>query len=114
MLMNHAYIIFKSIIYKSFSEFATDIYKLKKTSIKAERDKVKLMLNALVGLMKNHNIFIEAAITGYAKDLMISLRDENTIMQTLDSIVSLKPRTDLDIGEELGQFKEEHTNEPFI
>lgn len=110
----YADIIFKSMIYKSFSEFATNIYELKKNSNEAERDRAKLMLNALPGLMRRHNIFIEAAITGYAKDIIIGLRDENTIMQRVDSIISSKPRTDLDIGEELGQFKEEHTNEPFI
>ena len=64
--------------------------------------------------MKYHNVFIRIAILEYARLYISSLKDENTIMQTVDSIVSLKPRNDLNLGDGLGQFKVEHNNEPFI
>ena len=110
----YAEIIFKSKIYEGFKDYATSEFKRKKQASKDDYEDTKAKYNAMLGNMKYHNIFIRIAVLGYAYRFMESLRDENTIMQTVDSIVSLKPRTDLNIGEDLGQFKEEHTDEPFI
>ena len=102
-LSGHADFRFKKKTYECFKLWAADGYK-KKTD---DRSK-KTLFNALLGNLKYHNIFIRATVIGYAKNYIKSLKDENTIMQTVDSIVSLKPRTDLDIGTGLGQFKVEH------
>lgn len=106
--------IFKTKIYKGLTEFAKSWYTKKKDADGDEKDEAKLILNALIGNMKYHNIFIRITVLEYARLYMESLRDENTLVQTVDSIVSLKPRTDLIIGTELGQFKCEHQDQSFI
>jgi len=110
----YATYIFKAKIYKGLSEFAYTQYELKKTATDEERDSVKQEYNALVGIFKYHNIFIRSAVLGYAERYIKSLRDENTIIQTVDSIVSSKPRNDLDIGTKLGQFKVVNADQSFI
>ena len=100
-----AQIRFKKKIYQSFVEYAKSGFEMKL------RDKSKKpVYNALLGNMKYHNIFIRAAVITYATNFMKSLKDENTVMQTVDSLVSLKPRLDLELGQNLGQFKLEHEN----
>ncbi len=106
--------IFKAKVYRGLTEFAKSWYLKKKNLEGDERDEAKLILNALIGNMKYHNIFIRITVLEYARLYMESLKDENTLVQTVDSIVSLKPRTDLDIGTELGQFKCDHTDKSFI
>ena len=96
---------FKKKEYKCFKMWAEHGYVRKQTD-----HKFKVRFNAMLGAMKYHNIFIRAAVLGYAREFMESKKDENTIMQTVDNIVSLKSRDDLDIGLELGQFKLEHVN----
>ena len=100
-----ANIIFKKKVYRGLLDFVEYEYARKKTSTKEERDKHKLILNSLIGIMKYHNVFLRIAVLEYARMYIESLKDENTIMQTVDSIVSLTPRPDLDIGDNLGQFK---------
>ena len=110
----YANYIFNAKIYRGLTEFAFEQYKLKKNAKGDLRDIIKKSYNALVGIFKYHHIFIRSAVLGYAERYIKSLRDENTIIQTVDSIVSSKPRTDLDIGTELGQFKIEHADQSFI
>jgi hypothetical protein len=43
-----------------------------------------------------------------AQHFIESLRDENTLMCTVDSIVSSVPRPDIKLGTEIGDFKLEH------
>ena len=109
-----ANIIFKKKVYRGLLDFVEYEYARKKTSTKEERDKHKLILNSLIGIMKYHNVFLRIAVLEYARMYIESLKDDNTIMQTVDSIVSLTPRPDLDIGDNLGQFKLEHEDESFI
>lgn len=103
-----AQIRFKKKIYKCFVDYAKSGFEMKL------RDKSKKpVYNALLGNMKYHNIFIRAAVITYATNFMKSLKDENTLLSTVDSLVSLKSRTDLEIGSNLGQFKVEHENADF-
>lgn len=106
--------IFKTKVYKGLCDFVSYEYNIKKDLTGEERKEHKLVLNALIGIMKYHNIFIRIAILEYARRFMESLRDENTIMQTVDSIVSLVPRPELHISNNLGDFKIEHDDESFI
>lgn len=111
----YACYILKSKIYQGFVDWANTEYLIKlKAKNTADYDLIKKKYNAVIGNMKYHNIFIRIAVLDYAYKYMESLRDDNTIMQTVDSIVSSVPRPDLNIGDNLGQFKEEHTDEPFI
>lgn len=106
--------IFKTKIYKGLKDFVDYEYNIKKELSGEEREEHKLILNSLIGIMKYHNVFLRIAILEYARNYIEKLKDENTIMQTVDSIVSLTPRPDLDIGNDLGQFKLEHEAESFI
>lgn len=106
--------IFKTKVYKGLVEFAKSWYTKKRNATGEEKEDAKLVLNAFIGNMKYHNIFIRITVLEYARLYMESLKDENTLVQTVDSIVSLKPRPDLTIGTELGQFKCEHFDQSFI
>lgn len=109
-----ANIIFKKKVYKGLRDFVEYEYKNKQISTDEEREEHKLILNSLIGILKYHNIFIRIAILEYARIYMQSLKDDNTIMQTVDSIVSLVPRPDLVLSDKLGDFKLEHNDESFI
>lgn len=111
----YACYIFKTKIYQGFVDWANTEYSIKlNAKDTGYYDLIKKKYNAVIGNMKYHNIFIRIAVLEYAYKYMESLKDEHTIMQTVDSIVSSVPRPDLDIGDNLGQFKEEHKDEPFI
>lgn len=109
-----ANIIFKKKVYKGLKDFVNYEYNIKKELSGEEREEHKLILNSLIGIMKYHNVFIRIAILEYARIYMQSLKDDNTIMQTVDSIVSLTPRPDLKLSNDLGDFKLEHNDESFI
>lgn len=97
-----------------FVHFADYYYYLKSTAkTKEERQKYKEILNYSIGFIRRKNPFIHSAILSYARLKVQKLIDKNTICCNTDSIVSSKPRNDLEIGEKLGQFKIEHQNESF-
>lgn len=91
-------------VIESVKNFALVLYKLKQ--LKWEH--AKPYLSGFVGMLKYKAPFIRAYILGCAKEYIQSVSDENTIINTVDSIVSLTPRPDLDIGSDIGQFKEEY------
>ena len=78
-----------------------------------ERDNWKYFLNIPTGMMHKKNIFIRNAILFWSGEYIKQYKDENTVYCNTDSIVSLVRRTDLPIGDNLGQFKEEHQNDNF-
>ena len=93
-----------------FKKFVEVWYKRKKEAQSGtkEKQKAKDVLNFSVGYYQKVNPFIRARIISYANKLISDLMDENTILCNTDSIVSLVPRKDLNIGENIGQFKEEN------
>lgn len=95
-------------------KFANEIYQKKKNAKdKQERRKYKDILNIAIGCFAKKNKFIRNTIIFNSMNYVESLRDENSILTNIDSIVSLKERKDLPIGDELGQFKLDHNNEDF-
>ena len=78
-----------------------------------ERENWKYFLNIPTGMMHKKNIFMRNAILFWCADYIKQYSDENTVYCNTDSIVSLTRRTDLPIGNDLGQFKEEHINDNF-
>ena len=92
-----------------------DEYYLKKQNAKTEveYDLYKAWLNIPAGLLHRYNIFHRLAMLYYAKKYIMQFIDENTVYCNVDSIISLKPRNDLPIGDGLGEFKIEHQNERF-
>ena len=95
-----------------FKKFVRAYYEKKnKAKTKAERRRAKEYLNFCVGFLQNRDPYTRAQIVGLANDLILSLIDENTIYCNTDSIVSLKERPDLKLGDDIGEWKIEHTGE---
>ena len=87
--------------------------KKRKAKTKEERDKWKAFLNIPTGMLQRHNIFMRLTILYYAREYIKQFIDNDTVYCNVDSIVSLRARDDLPLGDELGQFKQEHPGERF-
>ena len=97
-----------------FIKYVENYYaKKQKAKTKEERDLWKDFLNIPTGMSHKKNIFIRNAILYHAACYIRQFIDKDTVYCNTDSIVSLKKRTDLPIGDKLGEFKEEHANERF-
>lgn len=97
-----------------FKEYIYNYYNKKEsTEVKEERRKWKDFLNIPSGIVARKNIFIRNAIIYYSNEYIKRFIDDDTVYCNVDCIVSLKPRYDLPIGNEIGQFKEEHKCEHF-
>lgn len=96
-----------------FKDYVNYYFGLKSKAEKEERDKWKLYLNIPTGCVQRHNIFIRNAIIYYSNEYIKKYIDDDTIYCNVDCIVSTKPRTDLPIGTDLGQFDNEHIGEQF-
>ena len=90
-----------------FKSFIDKYYEKKKHSTGEERTKWKFYLNIATGILARHNIFLRNAVVGYANKAIKQYIDENTVYSNVDCIISTKERTDLPIGTEIGQFKQE-------
>lgn len=97
----------------NFDIYINRYYEKKKLSKGELRKLWKEFLNIPAGMMQKNNIFIRLGILYNAAEYIKQFQDEDTVYCNTDSIVSLKRRTDLPIGNEIGQFKEEHVNEDF-
>ena len=98
--------VFKMLDYSPFTKFAEKWFKRKKCP--AQKQKAKNVLVYSVGFLQRKNPYLRAYIVGLCNDLIRSLIDENTLYCNTDSIVSLKERPDLKIGDGLGEWKIEH------
>ena len=92
-----------------FKRFVETYYKKKTTAkTKADKRRAKEYLNFCVGYLQHRDPYTRAQIVGLANDRIISLIDENTLYCNTDSIVCLKEREDLELGDGIGQWKVEH------
>ena len=97
-----------------FKSYIIKYYNLKKNATDKElRAKYKDFLNIPTGMMQRKDIFVRNAIIYYSNQYIKSFIDENTVYCNVDCIVSLVPRYDIPIGDEIGQFKNEHICEDF-
>lgn len=97
-----------------FKEFIMKYYNKKREATdREERRKWKDFLNIPTGLLARTNIFIRNAIIYYSNKYIRSWIDENTVYCNVDCIISLTPRPDLPIGDDIGQFKKEHECDDF-
>ena len=78
--------------------------------LKGKEDKKQELYDAkheytdAIGMICRHNPFFHNMISGRCIEYIANLIDENTIRSVTDSIVSLVPRPDLEIGDDMGQF----------
>lgn len=75
---------------------------------KPEATMIKKAIVAAIGMLRNHNIWFYAYIVHSCRYIMEDLIDDNTLICNTDSIISIGPRSDLEIGKGLGQFKVEY------
>lgn len=102
------------LIESPFKEYVEKYYNKKQLAkTKDERDKWKYFLNIPTGMMHKRNIFIRDAILFYAAEHIRQYIDDDTVYCNTDSIISTKRRTDIPLGNNLGEFKEEHINDDF-
>ena len=73
-----------------------------------EATELKAAIVSAIGIIRNHNIWFYAYIVHSCRYIMEDLIDENTLICNTDSIISIGPREDLEIGKKLGQFKVEY------
>lgn len=97
---------FKAYIYNYYD-------KKQKAKTEEERNNWKYFLNIPTGMMHKYNIFIRNTILYWCAEHIKKYKDKNTVYCNTDSIVSLVRRTDIPIGDGLGEFKEEHVNDNF-
>lgn len=91
-----------------FTPYVKKYYELKKNASLEDRLMYKYRLNIPYGLTQRHNIFYHNTIIYWATKYVRQFLDEDTIYSNIDSIVSLRRRSDLPMGLELGEFKCEH------
>ena len=66
----------------------------------------KLKMNAAIGYYQKYNPFMRSFIVNRCNAVIKRFIDENTIMWNTDAIFSLKPRPELKLGNDIGDFKE--------
>ena len=71
-----------------------------------ESAEAKLMLNASIGYYQRYNPFVRAYIVHSCNKVISDLLDDDSILWNTDAIFSLKRRPELEIGNNIGQFKE--------
>lgn len=89
-----------------YKEFVEKFYKEKKeATTPQEKQRAKDMLLYGIGYYQRKNPFLRYYIVLSWNEYIKSLADKDTMMSNTDSIFSTKPRPDLPIGDEIGQFK---------
>lgn len=100
------------LMHSPYEKFIQNWYlKKKNAKTKQEKQKAKDTLNFCIGYMQRTNPFMRAMILYRANKTIEDLMNDDVIFCNTDSIVSLKPRDDIDIGDGIGQFKIEHEGE---
>ena len=95
---------------EGLKRFANHYYNIKKNSTGREKEEAKAMLNYVIGYCQRYNPFFRAYIVHTCNEKIRALIDKDTLFWNTDAIFSKVRRTDLDIGDNIGQFKEIHCN----
>lgn len=82
--------------------------KKKEAKNKIEKLIAKQTLTYAVGMLQKKNPWLRAWIVAGCNEYISSLLDENSLFWNTDSIVSRVPRPDLELGDDIGQWKLEH------
>lgn len=95
---------------KSLKEFLLKWYNKKKNSTGNEKLEAKAMLNLPIGYCQRYNPFLRSYVVNSCNEAIKQLIDKDTLFWNTDAIFSLKRRPELELGTEIGQFKEVHCN----
>jgi len=87
-------------------KFLLKWYNKKKQSTGNEKLEAKAMLNLPIGYCQRYNPFLRSYVVNSCNKVIRDLIDENTLFWNTDAIFSKVRRPELEIGTEIGQFKE--------
>ena len=88
-----------------FDKVARQEWGAKQRGDLVEAAKCKLKRNSVIGILRNHNVYVWLYIIEKAKENVMKYVDKNTIAVNIDCIYSKVPRTDLPINNKVGNFK---------
>lgn len=103
----YADVVFK-LMESPYKKYIKKYYDIKRNSTGEEKQKAKNQLVVSVGYLQRKNPFIRSYIINSCNEFIERLIDENTVMWNTDALYSLTKRSDLEIGDEIGQFKLEY------
>lgn len=95
---------------EGYRKYYEKYYELKKNSTGLEKQKWKAYLNLPIGYSQKYNPFLRAYVVHKCNNLIKGLIDDNTLFCNTDAIFSLVKRDDIELGLEIGQFKEIYAN----
>jgi hypothetical protein len=81
-------------------------YDIKKNSQGLEKLKAKAMLNLPIGYCQRYNPFLRSYVVNKCNNVIKGLMDDETLFWNTDAIFTLNRRPELELGLEIGQFKE--------
>lgn len=93
---------------EKLKEFCMKWYNKKKTSTGVEKETAKAMLNLPIGYTQRYNPFLRSYIVHRCNFQIFDLIDKDSLFWNTDAIFSRRRRTDLKIGDNIGEFKEIH------
>lgn len=91
---------------KKLKDFLIRWYNRKKNSTGNEKLEAKAMLNLPIGYCQRYNPFLRSYVVNTCNNVIKEIIDENTLFWNTDAIFSKVRRPELEIGNEIGQFKE--------
>ena len=91
---------------KKLKDFLIRWYNRKKNSTGNEKLEAKAMLNLPIGYCQRYNPFLRSYVVNTCNKVIKDIIDENTLFWNTDAIFSKVRRPELEIGNEIGQFKE--------
>ena len=95
---------------QKLKDFLIKWYNKKKTSSGNAKLEAKAMLNLPIGYCQRYNPFLRSYVVNSCNEAIKAIIDDNTLFWNTDAIFSLKRRPELELGTEIGQFKEIHCN----
>lgn len=103
----HASVRFKTMP-SPYKEYVRKYYNIKSTTTDKDiKMTAKAMLNYGVGYWQKVNPYLRAYVVNSCNEYIESIMDENTILANTDAIFSLVERPELELGNEIGQWKVE-------
>lgn len=104
---NYADIKFKLIeTPKKLKDFLIKCYNKKKNTTGNEKLEAKAMLNLPIGYCQRYNPFLRSYVVNSCNEAIKALINDETLFWNTDAIFTLNRRPELEIGTEIGQFKE--------
>ena len=89
-------------------EYIHKWYNIKRRSTGTKKQEAKAHLNLPIGYTQRFNPFLRSFIVHRCNSQIIDLIDQDSLFWNTDAIYSKRRRTDLKIGDEIGEFKEIH------